>query len=246
MRKLKVNTIEKAMLASMLLLSLMLAILPDITLANRHQEIGSKKHKDVQLEDFLDLTKYSRPGQETRGENQTASGTIEVGGGSGTRTPELPLKITLLSMDKNSYTLGDEAIFDVTLENIGQATIAIPWSPDSSIGSPFQDDSPPNNRLAVISLIVGTNPSNQQRAAAYGLYGSEIVQGSLKKLQPGHKVRIRVPFHWQFFDAEAARELVKRSAQRFPVRAEIFLRGKRISYLPATSANSLTVELKRE
>jgi hypothetical protein len=239
---------EKTAWACLLLMALTLVFLSGSAPgASRQQADDGSKHQEKPDDNFLDLTKYAPPARAAGHEEQTASGTVEVVGGSGIpKTPELPLKITLLGLDKESYTLGDKGFFDISLENISSEPTFIPWSPDSSIKAPSEDNAAPGNLHAVISLLVGPTVATGQRADAYGLYGSQSVQGSLKKLEPGQKVRIRIPCTWQFFDEETPTRLLKHPTQRLLVRAQIFLNSsKRITHLPAASANSLVVELKK-
>lgn len=243
------SIIGKAAWAALLLSALALFILPPRVHASglQPQDAGAKR-QEKDDDDFLDLTKHAPPSREAASEEQTAGGSVEVVGGSGMRRAELPIKITLLSLDRESYMLGDEGYFDIALENTGKEAVLIPWSPDSRIGAPSQGTAVPGNLHAVISLLAGqTAAASGERADAFGLYGSEFVHGSLKRLEPGRRVRIRVPFTWQFFDEEGPARLLKRPTQRLIVRAQIILNSvKPVAPLPATSANSLSVELKKQ
>jgi hypothetical protein len=239
---------RKAAWAALLLPALTLFILPPrAPAAGRQPEAAGVKRQEKSDDDFLDLTKYALPAREAVSEEQTAAGAVEVVGGTGVRKAELPIKITLLSLDRESYTLGDKGFFDIALENIGKEPVLIPWSPDPRIGTPSQGTAVPGNLHAVISLLAGRTAATGERVDTFGLYGSEFVHGSLKRLEPGRKVRIRVPFTWQFFDEETPARLLKRPAQRLIVRAQIILNSsKPITPLPAGSANGLTVELKKQ
>jgi hypothetical protein len=239
----------KAARAALLLSTLTLFVLPPYARAAGSQSpAAGAKRQEKPEDDFLDLTKHAPPAREAAAEEQTAGGSVEVVGGSGVRRAELPIKITLLSLDSESYTLGDKGFFDIALENTGKEPVLIPWSPDPRIGAPSQGAVVPGNLHAVISLLAGqTAAAAGERADAFGLYGSEFVHGSLKRLEPGRRVRIRVPFTWQFFDEEAPARLLKRPTQRLTVRAQIILNSSRpVAPLPAASANSLSVELKKQ
>lgn len=205
---------------------------------------GTKKQEKPD-ENFLDLTRHASAAPEAMHEEQVASGTIEAGGGPGMRRAELPLRVTLLSLDRESYMLGETGFFEIALENIGSEVVNIPWSPDSSIGVPSQERAVPGNSHAVISLLIGRTPADGKIVDVFGLYGSEFVHGSLKRLEPGQKVRIRVPFAWRFFEEEAPAQLLKHPAQRQNVRAQIFLNSNRITHAPAVSANNLVVKLEK-
>lgn len=239
----------KAARAALLLSTLTLFVLPPCAHATGGQpQAAGAKRQEKSVDDFLDLTKHAPPAREVASEEQTAGGSMEVVGGSGMHRAELPIKITLLSLDRESYTLGDKGYFDIALENTGKEPVLIPWSPDSRIGAPSQGAAVPGNLHAVISLLTArTAAASGERADAFGLYGSEFVHGSLKRLEPGRRVRIRVPFTWQFFDEEAPARLLKPPTQRLIVRAQIILNNsKPVAPLPAESANSLSVELKKQ
>jgi hypothetical protein len=55
----------------------------------------------------------------------------ECGGGSGF-TPNNEITITLESLDKASYSLGEEVTYEVKVQNSGKTPIEIPWTPHSS------------------------------------------------------------------------------------------------------------------
>ena len=246
MRKLSNRAVKSVTACTFLLTVTMMTALNAVPVVNAQQQSISPSQQRKEDENFLDLTKYSPSKPVSSDQERTASGTINVGGGSGTRVPDLPIRITLLSLDKRSYKLGDESVFDVALENISKEAVQIPWSPDSSIGSPFNDSSPPGNLLAVISLVVGNKTLGEYQASTYGLYGSRTVPGSLKTLQPGQRVRIRVPGRWQFYTEEATDRLSRNPGQELSIKARIFMADSNSNPpRPATSVNSLLIKLNK-
>src|SRR6516225_1783585 len=56
------------------------------------------------------------------------AGSVECGGGAGFE-PELEISMTLVYLDKNSYSMGEEVTYEVKIQNSGTATVEIPWTP---------------------------------------------------------------------------------------------------------------------
>ena len=52
-----------------------------------------------------------------------------VAPGSGLNEP-MPFELTLLSLDRNGYTIGDDVVFEVLLKHVGLTPVAFPWSRD--------------------------------------------------------------------------------------------------------------------
>ncbi|MGH9879388.1 MAG: hypothetical protein ACRD5H_17290, partial [Nitrososphaerales archaeon] len=139
----------------------------------------------VQNDDFLDLRRISL----STGEKRTGGG---QGGGAVAghiRAPKIvPLKITLSSLNKSNYQLGEEVIYDVILENVTKNTIVIPWSPDRDKTRPNDQNTPSGYLEAFLSLVVKDEGKGEQFIAGQGLFGSKLAPGSLKSLTPGQKV----------------------------------------------------------
>lgn len=199
----------------------------------------------VQKGDILDITRISLSTEEKR-----------TGGGQGggayaghIRAPKiLPLRITLSSLNKSSYQLGEEVIYDVILENITKNTIVIPWSPDRDKARPNSQNIPLGYREAFLSLVVKDEQKGEQFIAGQGLFGSELLRGSLKILAPGQKVRVRAPGQWAFLDAEVARRALTSLPRKIEVWVRFNLQERQFNsqYEPAISANSIIVELRKK
>jgi hypothetical protein len=195
---------------------------------------------------FLDLTK-PRPPQKERGGGRGEGGS--GGGGDGVVSPRrvVPVRVTLLSLDKDSYQLGDQVIYEVMLENITNATLVIPWSDDYDRVKPDEETDPPGYLTATLYLVLGDRPAYDPFTALQGIYGSRLVSGSLKKLLPGQTVRIRAPGTWWFYSEDEEKRVLAMVPHTFEVRARFTLQDRPINprYEPALSANSLAVELTK-
>jgi len=196
-----------------------------------------------QEDDFLDLTKIKPPKQRRT--------SIIAGGGmastDGSPSPKPRLKVTLLSLDKRSYQLGDKFIYEVMLENITESVFVIPWTSDYYSVKPYEGSDPPGYVSASLRLVIKDEVSGEASAAGEGVYGSELVPGSLKRLRPGQKVRIRALGQWWFGSEEATKRIMMKLPQAYDVQARFsFLDvGGKPWYEPALSANSLSVELRK-
>jgi hypothetical protein len=58
-------------------------------------------------------------------------------GGGANFTSNNELTITLVSLDKTSYSLGDEVTYEVKVQNSGKAPVEIPWTAHSATWSPL-------------------------------------------------------------------------------------------------------------
>jgi hypothetical protein len=195
----------------------------------------------LQDNDFLDLTKVTRTvTAKTTGRGGGISSTV----GHTRRQPGAdPFKITLLSINKRNYQLGDEVIYDILLENVAKNAVTIPWSPDQDAVRPDENILPPGSLESFISLVVTDDASGHQAVASHPIYGSELVSGSLKILRPGHSVRIRVPGQFVILDTEAAKGMLAKSPLKIEVRARFAIFNTQ--YEPAISINSQAIELRK-
>lgn len=122
------------------------------------------------------------------------------GGTSGNVKPRTRnVNVRLLTTDRETYALGETVIYEVTIENVGPGSVIMPWSPDGAIFEGIR-----NRREAILSVEVrdrtGTNLLG--RLQPLTLYGAPSVQGSLLRLPPGDRARIRVPAFWSAAEYE--------------------------------------------
>lgn len=99
---------------------------------------------------------------------------------------------TSLSLDRTSYRLGDEPIFEVQVENAGSTTIRIPFYPHLA---DLQPDDPTKNfpySDLRITLWIAAEDGEWSTNAGGGisLYGDDDHAGTMLSLKPGQWVRI--------------------------------------------------------
>lgn len=175
---------------------------------------------------------------------------IEGRGGrltSGWHPPPPRLKIALLHTEKNSYQFGDEAIFEVLIENITRKVVVIPWAAELDIVKPDDDRDPPGYASALLSLVIEVQPYGWVLLASQSIYGSDVMAGSLKRLAPGEKVRIRAPGMLYVGDSAAAEQIAKRLPGKYEVHAKLSLFESEFNARSEilVSDNSVFVQLRK-
>ena len=154
--------------AGMILLSL-------IPLFVRAQEIG-----------YIDLTdnvfrERSRPAQRN-------------GGGCGSsphaQQSQSEVTVTVVSLDKIRYRIGEEVTFEIKVLNSGKKTIIVPWTPHSGDLEPADAHSSYRYRVSTISLDF-KDPQSREFSIFENLYGSPNVPDSLRELSPGQWFTVR-------------------------------------------------------
>ena len=116
------------------------------------------------------------------------------GGGCGGSSHEPPprdnLAIGPLFLDQNQYTLGDDIVFEVEVENVGRETLVLPRDPQVA---DFESTDPDESyQFEVINI--GLNIADEYGGGCIpgvSLYGSQNVPGSLLELRAGEWVQIR-------------------------------------------------------
>lgn len=199
----------------------------------------------AQDKNFLDLVKAQQLKQD---KIKRKSGTVTtdpvVGITHMPLTPK-PFEITLLSLDKQSYRLGEKCVFEIQLENITNNPLVIPWSPYLDDVKPYDSDkNPPGYLKADLSLIIVNKPSQERLISGITIYGSDLARGSLKTLKPKESVKFRVPGRFSFGGDEEVKTTFSRKIE---VRA-YYKPAERNFNWPlenSMSTNSLTVELTK-
>jgi len=155
-----------------------------------------------------------------------------------------PLRLTLLSVELNDILYGDYFTFDVLIENTGQESVTIPWSPDAGA---FAQPVPriPSGFLRGSVYLYAESVSEQRRVLSlldgHSLYGSHEVPRSLLLLAPGRTARIRVPSQLSATMDETREAILQQPDGLVQVRAVLSIR---IGNLPlALSTNTIPVRV---
>jgi hypothetical protein len=118
------------------------------------------------------------------------SGSSGCGGGTGF-TPNIEITITLVSLDKASYSLGEEVTYEVKIQNSGKELIEIPWTPHLGDLEPADYSQSYTFLHAAVSLSFTEPDSNRGFSIYANSYGSSEMPGSTRKLLPGEWIFVR-------------------------------------------------------
>ena len=83
--------------------------------------IASAQHR-------IDLTATSVPAQPSAREGYGISAGVK--GVEGRRLPRLPLEVRLDWLSRNDFILGGHVVSEVTIQNVGESVLTLPWSPE--------------------------------------------------------------------------------------------------------------------
>jgi len=150
----------------------------------------------------------------------------------------MPFEVTLVSMDRNGYTIGDDAVFEVLLKYTGTRPVAFPWSRDA-------DDilDAPHPQIAHV-LLTFTDAMLGRQIVGFEnvLYGAETLPNSLLKLTHGDSVHVRAAGRWWLSMAFAQRP-TPGWVRNISVKAELQWNGTPTFEPLVDSSNALAIEL---
>jgi hypothetical protein len=144
--------------------------------------------------------------------------------------------VTPVSVDPYLQRAGDQFVYEVVLENIGNEAVRIPWSPEGHLFSKRME----NATLATISISSLSNPEPITSAI---LYGAEPVLGSLLKLDPGDKARVRAPGVWRSLSESPGTGSVEAASARIVAVVMVYSRQENLG--PIRSQNIVEVGVQQ-
>lgn len=192
--------------------------------------------------DVLDLTRVRpSPWSGTEPRNPRAGST--TGFESHTPSERLSLEVKLDSLDSDSYLDGEPFEFRVTLKNIGNRPVVIPWEPDAQ--RVVTEEAAPMLK-ALIAISADTSPRRLMIPIAT-LYGSAMSPMTVKRLGPGDQAQIIAQGRWNFMGYSSESLRAQDISPRLRILAELhFLTafdGHR--YGTVESTNRLPITLGR-
>lgn len=157
-----------------------------------------------------------------------------MGGGcsSGTRfNADSEATVTLVSLDKLSYVMGEEVAFEVKVQNSAKENIEIPWAAHSA-------DIEPSDATETYSYLNGTfdlnfkDPISERSFDILGnSYGSASVPVSLRTLKPGGWASVRVRRKIEIYDDWWWTRL--KDPQPLKLNASVHFFWNRMTYVPS-------------
>lgn len=198
---------------------------------------------------FLDLSTLTRPTPRTPSFNWSTGGRPDP-----RAVVVIPFSMTLQPLERKSFVYGEQVTYDFTLKNISDQKLAIPWSVNwkEVYGKSTVDDpAPPGYINAAFYLTAQDGEEGTFITPLEVLRGSDNLPGSIKLLQPGEEVRIRVPTNWELSTEWPHTSKLPKLPHTFQVHA-VFSYGYRKSPLSVkglwiadqVNSNGLSVELK--
>jgi hypothetical protein len=148
---------------------------------------------------YLDLTD---PAPRQRIHSPTGGGTggfCVSGGGDFSAMPEIT--VSLSSMDKLAYSIGEEVTFEVKIQNTGRHGIEIPWTRHLGDLEPSDPTQSYTYRTAVLLLTLKDPTSHDFLTLGEHFYGSSDVRGSIRELLPSQSIVIRARKQIEPYDA---------------------------------------------
>jgi hypothetical protein len=157
--------------------------LSPVAVSSTSQEAGYKDLVDIELREAKE---------------PFDGGSGSCGGGSHEPPPTTLLEVTLLSVDKSRYAMGDDVEFVAKLTNAGNEPVLLPWDPHMA---DFEEKAAGDDyRYIDISLLLKLSGGQEKELmAGWSLFGSPDLAGSLLELQPGSWVQVRAKSKLQFF-----------------------------------------------
>lgn len=169
---------------------------------------------------------------------QTRRPKVDLQAGSSNQV-SMPFEVTLLSLDRNRYTIGDDILFEVLLQYTGSRPVAFPWSRDAS-----SVVEAPHAQIAHI-LVTFTDQMLGRQLLGFEnvLYGADTVPGSQLLLHHGDSIRVRAASRWWLSMGFAQRPTTG-WVRNLSIKAELQWRGTPTFEPLVDSSNTLAVELR--
>lgn len=157
--------------------------IPPAAVSSVSQEAGYKDLVDIELR---------------TAEAPIGGGSGSCGGASHELPPRTSLDITLLSLDKSRYVMGDDLEFVVKITNKGNEPVLLPWDPHEA---DFEEKASGDGyRYVNVSVLLELSDGREKELmAGWDLLGSPDVAGSLLELQPGNWVQVRAKSKLEIF-----------------------------------------------
>ena len=143
--------------------------------------------------------------------------------------PEVTL--TLDSLDKRAYSIGEEVTFEIRVENTGKETIEIPWTPGLGELEPGDPTKSYTYRTAAFVLTF-TDPGSHRSFSIQGYaYGSKDVPGTIRELRSSQSVLIRARRRLEIYEDWWGKRV--NEVQPLPLKASPGLMLNSVTYSPS-------------
>jgi hypothetical protein len=138
----------------------------------------------VQPGNYLDVTRpFTNPEGEWGVEGRASYPPTKI------RSP-YPLEVYVSRLNRKQYKSRQKIIYDVTLKNITDESVMIPWSPVAIL---TKDRPSVGYRHGGFEAMVVNEEGDEHVVTRFVLFGSPKVPNSLKEVRPQECVTIRIP-----------------------------------------------------
>jgi hypothetical protein len=205
---------------------------------------------------FLDVTRVDvRPEPGHSVEFGFLGGGCSTGASSGERVPTvvvcnelaktnttLPLRVSLVKLDRGAYRRMDRVRYEVSITNMSGDAIIFPWSAKRI----NRRDRPAHGyRHALFELIIKKSGYQVAAVDSFVLYGAPTVPGSLRVIRPNETVIVRLPGIFSGGGYQDARNpvLYPDSDRRITVDVAVFSPDERDFNFHTTSGHTLPITM---
>jgi hypothetical protein len=166
--------------------------------------------------------------------------TVPIGVSSHDTEVAPPVRVRLLSIDAPAYLVGEELIYEMSVENVGTAPLIVPTSIDEAQFRRTMSRA----RSAEFSLSFDDAVMGHHSVGYVAVFGADDVPGSLITLRPGDRIRVRAMGRWWGGGAilPGSDNWTSSNLQLY---ATVKLHHYGMPYKPAVSENRLPVEIRR-
>ena len=141
-----------------------------------------------------------------------------------------------MSLDKASYSLGEEVTYEVKIQNSGKELIEIPWTPHLGDLEPADSSQFYTFLHAAVSLSFTEPYSNRSFSIYANSYGSSEMPGSTRKLLPGEWIFVRARQKVETYEEWWWTKLKDSSPLNVRVSASLML--NKVTYSPGEKGDS--------
>ena len=103
--------------------------------------------------------------------------------------PDPKLKVTLVYVTPDTFTVGDRVVFELLIDHVGDAPVPLAISRNITL-APGCRNAPGDVRT---SFSLFSKGSHEVIASGPGLYGERAAAATTMMLNPGERLRVRVP-----------------------------------------------------
>lgn len=202
-----------------------LALILALTHVHVDTRAGSARNQNTRADHVLDAVAYPRLAP--REDPTRSRGEVEAGGITPSDLIDVSgVTVTLASLDRTSYVLGDPIVYEIFIRNGGRTSLVIPWNPDPEafVG---ELHAPTTSRASVFLEVRNDRAERVAWLEMQGLLGSAAVAGGLETIAPGETALLRLPGRWRTNTDADARALIA-AAGRVRMAAVLQLKARLI------------------